>query len=358
MRVWAYGENAAQIRALCALRARMTVQPDLVVIGDDCAREEAQAQAIDTTPPGFNLGQDPDLVLWMSADLTPSILSQAMQKQIPVIFLDAGAQGRFPSAGWRPGRLRWVLSRFQYIIATNGVMRDRLLRSGASPYRIAALGRFDDTPIPPACDETERGIMAEKIGSRPIWLAMGVPDEEIDLILTAYKNASRTAHRLLLIIVPRDPDSIVHLVKSLEAQHLAFSCRSDGADPEDWQQAYIADISGENGLWYQLSPVTYLGGSFSLGSCDDPFAPVTSGSVVIHGSVYGRYDRAFHRLMQAQASVSVQDATTLGQAVESLLAPDRVAEHAAAGWEVVTKGAEVTNKVIDVIQEIAGEGVT
>ena len=57
------------------------------------------------------------------------------------------------------------------------------------------------------------------------------------------------------------------------------------------------------------------------------------------------------RLAAEGAARIVNDATALGTAVNRLIAPDQAATMAQAGWDVISRGAAVTDKVIDLVQE-------
>ncbi len=59
---------------------------------------------------------------------------------------------------------------------------------------------------------------------------------------------------------------------------------------------------------------------------------------------------AYARLAGAGAVRAVRTATDLGHAVEVLLAPDRAAAMAHAAWDVTSRGADVTNRLAELIR--------
>jgi 3-deoxy-D-manno-octulosonic-acid transferase len=115
----------------------------------------------------------------------------------------------------------------------------------------------------------------------------------------------------------------------------------------------VADVPGEEGLWYRLASVTYIGGTLGGPVASvDPFAAAALGSVVLHGRVHAPHTAHFTALMDAGASRQVRDVRGLGRAVEDLLAPDRAAELAHRAWAVVSQGAEATDHVADAVGRI------
>jgi 3-deoxy-D-manno-octulosonic-acid transferase len=57
----------------------------------------------------------------------------------------------------------------------------------------------------------------------------------------------------------------------------------------------------------------------------------------------------YSRLAKAGAARIVKDGDTLGTAVSRLISPDQAAAMAVAGWDVVSQGADLTDRVIDLV---------
>jgi 3-deoxy-D-manno-octulosonic-acid transferase len=107
------------------------------------------------------------------------------------------------------------------------------------------------------------------------------------------------------------------------------------------------------GLWYRLSPVTFMGSSLTAGHGGrDPYEPAALGSAILYGPNVSRYIQSYSRFARAGAARIVRDASTLSAAVLRLNAPDQAAIMAQAAWEVATEGAEVTDKVLERLDEI------
>ena len=66
--------------------------------------------------------------------------------------------------------------------------------------------------------------------------------------------------------------------------------------------------------------------------------------------VMDRWMAWFGRLGAARAARAVGSATDLGEALGDLLSPDRAARLAQAAWAVASDGAEVTDRVMDLIR--------
>jgi len=296
----------------------------------------------------------PDVGVWHTGHLRPTLLSAARQAEVPMILVDATEDGfvetRLP---WARRVDRAALMTFERLYAHSANAGRRLARIGADPDRIEVTGRLQEGGAALPCNEETRTDMAETLATRPIWMAAMIEPDEFPTVIEAHRQAIRVAHRLMLILVPRSPDDGDDMAASLREQGMRFIRWSDGGYPEETTQVLVADTYGEMGLWYRLSPVTFMGSSLTAGHGGrDPYEPAALGSAILYGPNVSRYIQSYSRFARAGAARIVRDASTLSAAVLRLNAPDQAAIMAQAAWEVATEGAEVTDKVLERLDEI------
>jgi 3-deoxy-D-manno-octulosonic-acid transferase len=135
----------------------------------------------------------------------------------------------------------------------------------------------------------------------------------------------------------------------LQSEGWRFNRRTAGEMPEADAQVYLADTMGELGLWYRISPISFVGGSLQPIGGHNPFEPAALGSAILHGPYVTNFVDIYQRLTEAKAARLVSGPDTLSEAVHELLSPDRAAAMAGAAWEVVSAGAEVTDRALAMI---------
>ncbi len=286
----------------------------------------------------------PDLIIWISGQLHPATIQQTALCKIPLIMLDTGAAFG-ASRRWflLPGVSRTTLRKFDTILSGDEATSLALISAGALSDRVQTTGVLElDIPAL-ACNEHEWSTLAEQVAARPVWLAAEINISELPSILAAHSQAQRRSHRLLLIIVPSDPEDGEEFTKILDEKAVAFTQRSIGGEPDTAAQIYLADTDEEMGLWYRLAPVTFMGNTFAAikNFGPNPFHAAALGSVVLHGPNTGRHKVAYDRLGRAGASRTVAHMGEMAHTVEALLAPDRAAIMAHAAWQITSAGAEV-----------------
>lgn len=362
--LWFHAGEAAALPALAHLARQMTARrPGLrfAVTAPDKAPDLAGfpgaslslAQPADRLPALHDLLARlcPSLVLLTGLALPPGLIHAARSRGVPValadVHLSAGAR-----APWRwPRRMAAALfQRLDLVLARDGDSLEALVRLLRRPVAAEVTGRIEETTEPLSHSEAERAALAELMKARPVWLAAACPVDEEVAVIGAHLRALRHAHRLLLILSPADPKRGPALAERLAAEGMGVSLRSRDEDPEDEVQVLVADTEAEMGLWYRMAPVTYMGGTLGgSGAGRNPMEPAALGSAILHGPRHGPYPEAYAGLAAAYAARAIADAAGLAEAVTELIAPDKAAFLAHNAWAASSGGAEVTERVMELL---------
>lgn len=292
----------------------------------------------------------PDICLWSGGYLQPNLILETATRNIPMLLVDATETG-FDSRKerWFPEVSRRLLAGFSTYLARSAAARKKLIQLGVASEDIRVTPPLQPGGQMLPCDFAEFDKMSAHLAGRPVWLAADVLPEEVDQVLRAHRLAARKAHRLLLVLAPAtgSPD----LASRVGAQGFRVANWAQGILPDDLTQVLVADSPGELGLWYRIAPLAFVGNSLVTGCGGrDPFAAAALGAAILYGPNVGDHLDAYSRLASAGAARIVKDANSLGTAVLHLSAPDLAASMAHAGWEVVTQGAEVTDRIINLVQ--------
>lgn len=291
----------------------------------------------------------PDALVWSHGTLKPGLLAETERSGIAMYLVDAEQEG-FEDGNWRWLRdlSKATLARFRRILAADEAAARLLRKLGAPDGTTEIGGMLQDAVLAPSCNEPDREALMEQLAGRPVWLAAHVRQEEEDVVLAAHRAAQRGSHRLLLILVPATPDQHGPLRAKLKERAIATADWSAGGRPDDQTQVLLAESGRDLGLWYRIAPMCFMGSSLAAGfGGRDPYAPASLGSAVLYGPHVGRYLRAYSRLAAVGAARIVRDEDTLSAAVSRMIAPDQTAAMALAAWELLSKGAELTDRLVE-----------
>lgn len=296
----------------------------------------------------------PDVIVLTGGEMRPALMLAAEARHLPVLLVDAVAPFVKRWGLW-PGLVKSAAKGFHAILTVDEVTARSYRKLGATT--VQRLGRMEDDARALPYFESERAELATLFATRPIWLACDVPESEEAAVIAAHRTAMRLAHRLLLILVPRDPARASVLAETLELQEGWLVARRElNEEPAPEIAVYIAETPDEYGLWYRLAPVTFMGGSLlGAGSNRSPLEAAALGSAIIHGRKTGEFGSEYGRLGASLAAAVASNPTELADLLSELLAPDRAARLAHAAWGVASEGAEVTARIVAMILGSVGE---
>jgi len=362
--VWLHAPRAEDVAAAEEVIALLADRsPDLwfLLTGLGPVPETLPTQSLFQRPPSENRADvveffrkwQPSAGVWFGGVLRPELIAESRAAGVPLLFQDTGNAVEAARRLSVPGLTRATLRQFGWIVAGDAVTANALHRAGASMNRLETHGVLERGTVALPCLESERDALAITLAARPVWLAAGISVDELDLILSAHQMVVRRSHRLLLILAPENPEDGAEIAQRIADLGLIQARRSDGEEPDAETQVYLADTSGELGLWYRLAPVSFIGGSIgrATGQGVNPLDAAALGSAVVHGPNTSQFADAFRRLDRASAAKTVSNVRELADTVDLLQAPDIAAELAGNAWKVCSAGAEVAENLVAKLAE-------
>lgn len=354
--VWACCAGLEQLGAIETLSNRLADDGEVITIFPTVPQpQKAQSLASPNTKRSaraFLAHWKPQFVLWVGGTLDATVLFEVQNSGIPALLVCADFDDIDKSGGRRvPGLLRNLLATFAEIQSVDASSAQRLIKAGSDAKTTKVTGLLEEGITPPLHDETLRAQLSADLINRPMWHAADAPMAELNQIAEAHRHAARRAHRTLLVLSPRDASDGSAMAEALRELNFSVACRSLGETPKESTQIYVVDTSEGIGLWSRLAPITYLGGSLSDGVTCDPFDPATVGSAVLAGPTISAYRSHYDRLMAGHALLPVRTTGGFGGCVEQLLATDLAAQLAHNAWDVTSRGAEATDKLVALVYD-------
>lgn len=366
--IWLHASSAGKEAALCGLARRlgeydpelsflMTTERPMTHSGELPPRLIHQYAPLDAGRPiaSFLDHWRPDILLWVGTKLRPALILESARRGSSMSLIDA-ATAPVDLQGWQ--RLAsHALRAFDNILATDPGAKQAVYDAGATPKSVEVVGPLQEEAESLPHNNSERNAIGSALRARPVWLATSVHKAEDDIIVAAHKMATRVAHRLLLILSPADWQRGPDIAQDLANQGFEVALRSVEGEPDNSTDIFIADGEADLGLWYRLAPVSFMGNTLTNDGSGGrtPLEPAALGSAILHGPHTGRHAASYARFTEAGAARLVTSEEDLGDALATLLAPDKAATMAHAAWRVSTGGAEMNERVQELISEALEE---
>ncbi len=293
----------------------------------------------------------PSIALWFESEFWPAMLSTIKRKNIPLILIN----GRISNKSFK----RW--QQFDFIIKELlSCFTACLGQSEEDAYRLRVLGakdamclgnlKYAGLPIP--VDINKKNEILAEIGDRPIWLASSTHDDEESKIGRFLKDLQNKHPNLLTIIVPRHPNRGPEITQKLrDTYKLNVALRSASEQITPQTEVYVADTIGEMGIWYEIAPIVFVGGSLIPHGGQNFMEPSRCRDAVIVGPHMHNFTDAVNRAKHADGLIQVNDVIELIDTVDQLLAnKDLLEAKSSLAYNWATSEAKVLDGIVEKIQ--------
>jgi 3-deoxy-D-manno-octulosonic-acid transferase len=260
----------------------------------------------------------PDLAVFVESEIWPNLVLETNALNVPLVLVNGRMSFRsFRRWRNRPGLSRPLFSAFDLVLAQNERFAQRFTALGAP--RTVAVGNLKIDAPPPPVDLAGHRKLAAALAGRSVWLAASTHPGEDDIAAVAHLAIKGARPDLLTIIVPRHPDRGPFIARLLGGANLKVALRSEGKLPNASTDIYIADTIGELGLFYNLVPVAFIGGSLVPHGGQNPMEAIKLGAAVVTGPHWRNFADAYEELLASGGCAQVSEANDLATAVLLLL---------------------------------------
>ena len=260
----------------------------------------------------------PDLAVFVESEIWPNLVLETNALNIPLVLVNGRMSFRsFRRWRNRPGLSRPLFSAFGLVLAQNERFAQRFTALGAP--RAVPVGNLKIDAPPPPVDLAGHKKLSAALAGRSVWLAASTHPGEDDIAAVAHLAMKGARPDLLTIIVPRHPDRGPFIARLLTNANLKVALRSEGKLPDASTDIYIADTIGELGLFYNLVPVAFVGGSLVPHGGQNPMEAIKLGAAVVTGPHWRNFADAYEELLASGGCAQVSEANDLATAVLLLL---------------------------------------
>lgn len=293
----------------------------------------------------------PTIALWFESEFWPGMLSTIKRRNIPLILIN----GRISNKSFK----RW--QQFDFVIKEIlDCFTACLGQSEEDAYRLRALGakdamclgnlKYAGLPIP--VDEEKKKEIQDEIGERPVWLVSSTHSDEEAKIGRYLKELSAKHEGLLTIIAPRHPTRGVEIRDILQDKYqLKTALRSANEKIQPETEVYIADTIGEMGIWYELCPIVFIGGSLIPHGGQNFMEPSRCRDAVIVGPHMHNFTDAMNRAKRADGIIQVDETVDLIDMVDQLLSNKELLDaKCSLAYNWATSEAKVLDGIAEKIQ--------
>ncbi|WP_434341218.1 lipid IV(A) 3-deoxy-D-manno-octulosonic acid transferase [Motilimonas cestriensis] len=300
---------------------------------------------------GFIRNIKPSCLLIMETELWPNTLASAKAAGIPVCIVNARLSAR--SAG-RYGKFQWVFNEISrhidHLFCVAQSDADRFKQLGLTAQQVSVTGSIkNDIQINSSVTEQAQTLRHQLGATRPVWVAASTHKGEDEQVLDAFKAVLKTLPDSLLILVPRHPERFDAMAQLCQDMGFSVQRRSQGFNPTQPCQVYLADSMGEMLLMLAAADATFMGGSLigdAVGG-HNMLEPAALAKPTITGPSYYNFTEIAEQLRQAQGLWVCQNSEQLAVQMTQLLSDQGLAQQVGqAALQVVKQNQGAVAKTV------------
>lgn len=293
----------------------------------------------------------PDIAVFVESEFWPNLILTCRAQNIPLYLINAHLSEKSYHS-WRrfPSIIGRLLSCFEVCLAQSATIAKRLLDLGAPPSKVRVCGNLKFAADPLPYDTTEFTKIQSAVQGRPLWIAASTHSGEEILIGEAHSLIKEALPNALTIIIPRHSHRGEEIVKELVAKGLQVARRSCQQAIQPSTDVYLVDTMGELGLFYRLSDVAFIGGTFVPIGGHNPIEAALLDCALIWGPYIHNQIEICDVLEPAASLVTTKE--ELAETVQWLLTEEIVRKNKIkTARHLLKTQAHVLENVIEALQE-------
>ena len=256
----------------------------------------------------------PDLGIFIESDIWPTLVSCSAQK-CKLLLLNARLSDK-SFQNWQkfPKIFKLLTDFFSYIAVQSQIDLEKYQSLGC--YNAENLGNLKFSNKELQVNTKELARLEKLFSGRKIFVASSTHEEDESVLLDVIcQFKEKKLHNFYPIIILRHPERAAQVSLVCSKLGLTHSLRSSKIDHNILENdLYIVDSFGELGLFYSLSDITFIGGSFKIDSHvggHNLLEPAYFDNVIILGPNMSNFQNITDEMIENKACIQIHDSEEL-----------------------------------------------
>ena len=222
----------------------------------------------------------PSIVLWIESDLWPVTIKSINQKSIKCLLINSRISPKSYNR-WKYFKNLFVdiTNTFDEIFAQSQLDKKRL--ELLTNRKINFIGNLKLSSLKKLSKKNEFKKLQKKILRKKILMFASTHNGEEELFLNTIKNLLLKNYNLKIFIAPRHLERVTTIIKLLKKENIKSNFINKS--PKFEEDVFIINSFGKMSLYYALSDIVVLGGSFMKMGGHNPVEPASNICVVVTG---------------------------------------------------------------------------
>ena len=254
----------------------------------------------------------PKVAIFIDSEIWPNMLNNLNKEKIPIILIN----GRITSRSFN----RWMLfptfaknifNKISLALPQNQETIKYLKKLNVKKIKfVGNLKYFGEKKVEP------KSSFKNIFRNRKIFCCASTHNKEEIFIAEAHKIARKKINNLITIIIPRHIQRTNSILNELKDKNLNIITRSSGKKLRPDTDIYIVDTYGEVNQFYNLSNLSFVGGSLIKHGGQNPLEPARGKNYIIHGPYINNFKEVYNQLLKLKIASKINNIFMMNKFIE------------------------------------------
>ena len=223
---------------------------------------------------------NPKLAIFIESEVWPNMFKNLYFKKIPILLLNARLTKK-SFYRWKnfPNFSKLIFSKISLAMPQNIETFNFLKILGVKKLKLNGNLKYYGEKQ----NKKQNKNLKNKFKNKKIWCAASTHQDEELFIGKVHSRLKIKEKNLLTIIIPRHINRVENIINELNKIGLNTVIHSSNKKISAETDIYLVDTYGETSNFFELSNLTFLGGSLIPHGGQNPLEPARKGNYILHG---------------------------------------------------------------------------
>ena len=257
----------------------------------------------------------PEIAIFVDSEIWPNMIKNLKKNQIPIILLNA----RFTKSSFKKWMLlksfaRKIFSKITLALPQNSETKKYLKILGTK--KIIFVGNLKYYGDKILLNKTDKKLL-KQFEKFKVWCAGSTHNNEEILISKLHIELKKSVPKFLTIIIPRHTNRSDKIINDLEEFNLKVETHSSRKKISNNTDIYLVDTFGETSNFYNLSNISFMGGSIINHGGQNPLEAARLGNYIINGPNISNFKEIYDYLKKNKISYTTSNISKMRNIVLS-----------------------------------------
>ena len=247
----------------------------------------------------------PEVAIFVDSEIWPNMIKNLKKNQIPIILLNA----RFTKSSFKNWMIfksfaREIFDKITLALPQNSETKKYLKILGTKKIIFVGNLKYYGDKVHLS---KKNKVLLKQFNKFKIWCAGSTHNTEEIIISKLHKDLKKSEPKLLTIIIPRHVNRSEDIINDLKKFKLNVVMHSSRPKISKNTDIYLVDTFGETSHFYNLSNISFIGGSIVNHGGQNPLEAARLGNYIINGPNIGNFTEIYDYLKKNKISYTTSN---------------------------------------------------